>query len=375
MSITKKANQLLERAKSIAESGVSWAQYSNELFDQRAGLVAQSFPESVERQAFYDMPEYTEVYTILVRLMKKQGVVGGSVPEKSGRFLVRVPRTVHEVLAVEARREGVSLNQLAASKLALPLREHVNLDSSIIIQAFTDVHDGYASDRVVVDPVLNPKFIAACHALGLKDEPYRLNHALFDIRKSPKGALPATTKKTEFRDFDEYQFGSEIAVRTLQRTEGVTLDRILCDPTLAARFDGISGRLVNEKSALKRRWAALNLRKTRRMTPQDLSGPTYQLISAGPLRSIPLQQLEDMPAVYAIYDRSQALFAGETESLRRRVELHLSPGRLPEWIDPADDSVVLKKFVAPKLLSAERQRWLRQFLNDRPTVLNYQRSA
>ena len=49
---------------------------------------------------------------------------GRSIPEPragkhySGRFLLRIPQTLHAELAREAEREGVSLNQYAATTLA-----------------------------------------------------------------------------------------------------------------------------------------------------------------------------------------------------------------------------------------------------------------
>lgn len=36
----------------------------------------------------------------------------------SGKFVVRVPKSLHQRLAIEAKKEGVSLNQLALYKLA-----------------------------------------------------------------------------------------------------------------------------------------------------------------------------------------------------------------------------------------------------------------
>jgi predicted RNase H-like HicB family nuclease len=39
----------------------------------------------------------------------------------SGKFNVRVPKSLHARLAMEAKREGVSLNQLAVHKLSLAL--------------------------------------------------------------------------------------------------------------------------------------------------------------------------------------------------------------------------------------------------------------
>ncbi|HEX7324205.1 MAG TPA: toxin-antitoxin system HicB family antitoxin [Rhodanobacteraceae bacterium] len=43
------------------------------------------------------------------------------VSHYSGRFLVRVPRSLHARLAREAAQQGVSLNQLATAKLSRPV--------------------------------------------------------------------------------------------------------------------------------------------------------------------------------------------------------------------------------------------------------------
>lgn len=41
-----------------------------------------------------------------------------SADDYSGRFVVRIPKTLHQNLAIEAEREGVSLNQYALYKLS-----------------------------------------------------------------------------------------------------------------------------------------------------------------------------------------------------------------------------------------------------------------
>jgi predicted HicB family RNase H-like nuclease len=41
--------------------------------------------------------------------------------QESGRFLLRLPRSLHRDLKDEARREGMSLNTLCVTKLAKPL--------------------------------------------------------------------------------------------------------------------------------------------------------------------------------------------------------------------------------------------------------------
>ena len=42
----------------------------------------------------------------------------GKTEDYSGKFVVRVPKSLHQRLAIEAEQEGVSLNQLALYKLA-----------------------------------------------------------------------------------------------------------------------------------------------------------------------------------------------------------------------------------------------------------------
>lgn len=41
------------------------------------------------------------------------------VEDYSGKFVVRLPKSLHQRLVIEAKKEGVSLNQLALYKLAL----------------------------------------------------------------------------------------------------------------------------------------------------------------------------------------------------------------------------------------------------------------
>jgi hypothetical protein len=106
--------------------------------------------------------------------------------------------------------------------------------------------------------------------------------------------------------------------RVLQRTRGVTLDRILCDPRLRLEFDHHAMKLVDERSALKLRWAGLNLRKTHNLKPlQDIETATlYDLVSAGPVRRVDLSKLPDYEGTYVFYEGSRPIYAGETEHLR-----------------------------------------------------------
>ncbi len=377
MGIERKANYILEQARALAGNVKSWVDFSAELCDQRKGLIARTFPEPMEREAFLDSTQFAEVNRILLDLINRFGVKQGATSQKSGKFLVRVPRSLHESLEIEAKREGVSLNQLAVSKLAVPLRDKLDLAAPLIVEAFAAVHDGYSTDRVVVDPTLNARFLAKCRSLGVHNTDYQLNHALLDIRKSKKADLPKATKRTEFRDYDDYQFAAEIAIRILQRTRGVTLDQVLCDPTITIEFDRISMQLAPGQSALKLRCAALNLRKTHRLGPSKTEKriPQFDLVTAGPFRTLTLREIPEFPATYVVYDQSRPIFAGETENLHRRVEMHLKGG-LPQWLDAQESlDLVLKQAVLPSVKQDERRLWLSDFVLREKPLLNFQKVA
>jgi HicB family len=376
MSIERKANYILEQAQSLERSVRSWADFAGAFFDQRSGLVAKTFEDAMEREAFFDSEQYEAVNNILLRLMKKFGVAGGATPQKSGRFVVRVPKTVHVALDIEAKREGVSLNHLAVAKLSVPLRERLDLSTSAIVESFGKVYDGYSTDRVVVDPELNARFLAMCRKVGLNESDYHLNHALLDIRKSKKAELPKATKRTEFRDYDEYQFAAEIAVRILQRTKGVTLDQVLCDPATAMEFDRIAQQLAPRQPALKLRCAALNLRKTHRLGSSKLQKvPEFDFVRAGPLQNIVVPELPSFPAAYILFDRTRPIYAGETEDLRKRVELHREGG-LPRWLETEGGfDVTLNHSAVPTVKQEERRSWLSAFVLREKPLLNFQKVA
>lgn len=97
MSIENRASEVLERAKDLAARVKSWADFSNELYAP-GGIVAAAFPDERQRQAFFDSDQCKEIDKILASLARKFGVVDGAAPsDKSGRFDVHIPKTVHQV--------------------------------------------------------------------------------------------------------------------------------------------------------------------------------------------------------------------------------------------------------------------------------------
>lgn len=372
-----KAENLLAEARKIARKVDSWIAFSNALSDPRGGLVARYFPDEDERKAFLQSPQYAQVNQLLLETIERTGLIPQPVVGKSGKFLVRLPRTLHAALEREAEQEGVSLNQLAATKLTVGLGESMGV--SPIIEAFHKVHDGYSTERVVVDPALNERFIQTCREFGLIQSEYQLNHSLFNLRKSTKALVPPTTKPTKLGDYDHYEFASEIAFRHLQRKEGVTLDRVLCDPKYRKEFDDIAQRLAPSFSLLQLRWAALNLRKSHRLRPNEPKVELCDLVSAGSVPQLKPEEIPAFPGIYVFYEQARPLFAGETAELRTRFMLHLETSQrmgLPLWLGlNLHESLTLKYMALPSAVQKERLNWLMQFVNAERPLFNYQLAA
>jgi hypothetical protein len=117
----KNPKQILAQARHAAGAVTTWADFSNMLFDPERGLIARAYPTREERERFAKTDEYKAIRKLLADAMDRLGLVTGAAPQKSGRFVVRLPKTLHERLEVEAAEEGVSLNQLVVFKLAAQL--------------------------------------------------------------------------------------------------------------------------------------------------------------------------------------------------------------------------------------------------------------
>lgn len=193
-----------------------------------------------------------------------------------------------------------------------------------VFEAFKVVRDGCSPDRVVVDPDLNRRFLEVCRSKGLQNEPSRLNRALLNLRKAGHLAGLPKSCRTSFGSGDDYRFASEIAVRFLERRDGVTLDDVICDPALAAKFDEIAARIAPGHTPLEYRWAALNLRKRKKLRPERVSHavPSAEVVLTD-LAIVELATLSSNPGLYVFFNARNVLYVGETKCLRRRIAKHL----------------------------------------------------
>jgi predicted HicB family RNase H-like nuclease len=98
---------------------LSWVEANNAIYGP-GGPFASLFPNAKDRVAFAKTKESRQVDRLIDSLPEPP--VGPQKREYSGKFNVRVPKSLHAALAIEAEAEGVSLNQLVVAKLALHLQ-------------------------------------------------------------------------------------------------------------------------------------------------------------------------------------------------------------------------------------------------------------
>ena len=119
-TIETRSQELLTRASELAQApGMTWVDANNAIYGP-GGPFARLFPNDRDRVAFSKTKESRQVDLLIDSLPEPPA--GPQRHEYSGKFNVRVPKSLHAALATEAESEGVSLNQLVVAKLALRLQ-------------------------------------------------------------------------------------------------------------------------------------------------------------------------------------------------------------------------------------------------------------
>jgi predicted HicB family RNase H-like nuclease len=122
----KTPQEILAAVKREAAVAETWADLSNFVFDPEEGILAGVYKTEAERKAFVQTPEFKAIRQLISELRDRTGLIEGATPKKSGKFVVRLPRSLHAALEAEAEREGVSLNQLVVAKLSMSMAQMVS---------------------------------------------------------------------------------------------------------------------------------------------------------------------------------------------------------------------------------------------------------
>ena len=119
-SIESRGRELLTLAQKLAQTpGLTWVEANNAIYGP-GGPFVRLFSNAKDRVAFAKTKESRQIDRFIDSLPEPP--VGPQRREYSGKFNVRVPKSLHASLVSEAEAEGVSLNQLIVTKLALHLQ-------------------------------------------------------------------------------------------------------------------------------------------------------------------------------------------------------------------------------------------------------------
>lgn len=249
---------------------------------------------------------------------------------------------------------------------------------SALRDAFEASRQGYSADRVVADPDLNSAFFHECRLRGIESSDLELNKALLNLRKC--GHLAGLkSKRTSFPNEDEYRFAAEIAARFLERKLHTSLDEIICDPAAAKELDEIAMSIAPGFAPVQYRWAALNLRKSKKLKPEILAHavPPIEVLSFT-VKGLRLDQIPANGGLYLFFARDKVLYVGEAENIRTRLKKHLDHSDRRElarwlWEFGIDDLFVEVQVLGPAATARIRRALELELIRSRQPVFNIQR--
>ena len=112
------ADELLSFAQESAKHAKTWMDLHNAVYGL-GGKFGELFPDQKSRTVFAKSSQFHEIGH-MIRALNKDESVEMTIP--SGKFILRVPESLHAALLAEAKAEGVSLNQLCMAKLVASLQ-------------------------------------------------------------------------------------------------------------------------------------------------------------------------------------------------------------------------------------------------------------
>ena len=281
----------------------------------------------------------------------------------------------------QAASQTEALALAVEHKLLPPLAPLQGFDGDVsegIRRAYLAASQGFSSDRVITDPILNADFAAACRDLRLPGAPADWNHALLGLRKASrlKGLPKARRTAIAREELDGFTFASEIAWALLSDGFGISLDHILCDPQHAGEFDRIARRLAPGWTPFHYRWGALYLRKEafkKRSQATRIDAELAELTFKRPRDAADWGNVPSKPGVYLLKDSKENYYLGETFDLRSRIQTQTSADAMAAMsMDPAaarlavlplEVDVKQRWGIQSRLLRAYRPRtnWTKQF--------------
>jgi predicted HicB family RNase H-like nuclease len=115
MISSEQQTEVKRTVKQLYDQGPDWVTFYREVFGLR-GVVRQAFPSRDSLAAFEQTEVYHDIQHLLAKL-RRQGPVAVDEEEPTRVITVRLPKSLHEALRVEAHEYQTSMNKLCISKL------------------------------------------------------------------------------------------------------------------------------------------------------------------------------------------------------------------------------------------------------------------
>jgi predicted HicB family RNase H-like nuclease len=115
MIASEKEADVKRIAEQLYAEEPDWVAFYREVLGVR-GIVRQMFPTREMLAAFEQTEAHEEILRMLAKL-RERGPVSGEDAEPTRVITVRLPKSLHDALRVEAHEHQTSMNKLCISKL------------------------------------------------------------------------------------------------------------------------------------------------------------------------------------------------------------------------------------------------------------------
>jgi predicted HicB family RNase H-like nuclease len=111
----KREEEIQQQAESLYSQRPDWVTFYREILGLH-GLVRRNCPTRESLTQFEKTPAYGQIQQMLTHL-RRQGPLARDEEEPTRVITVRLPKSLHEALVVEAHEHHTSMNKLCISKL------------------------------------------------------------------------------------------------------------------------------------------------------------------------------------------------------------------------------------------------------------------
>ncbi|HUY90480.1 MAG TPA: hypothetical protein VMV10_17210 [Pirellulales bacterium] len=263
-------------------------------------------------------------------------------------------------------------------------------DDRLIVQAFEDVRDGAAPDRILWDKKLAGDFKRRCRELALRFSSTALKKRLLNVRKnSPRYAkhgiviLPTTKHEPHPSVVPQYAHAIEFALVRLRYRYGASIDDILLDDEMGEKFEELALSMAPALSASEVRLGALYIRKTRHFAKKDLTA--FQALDPREIANDWSQPIyltnalevvvPSTPGLIEVREDGRSLYVSRTENVAPAVS-EIQTGKPfeimsgPFW-SPNPDRISVRFIAGEKIHGTAAHKWELRLIASNEPVFNW----